>query len=96
MSIKKFDTLLWGLLPSLLLPLVVMLIYWVVKSDAGFFHFIGEFQRMGMLSKMVSLSVIPNLLLFFLFIWTKRNLSARGVIYGTFLWAFVMLTLKFF
>ena len=96
MSTKKFDTLLVGLLPSLLIPLVVLLIFWVVKSDAGLFQFIGDFQRMGMLSKMVSLSVIPNLLLFFLFIWTKRNLSARGVIYGTFLWAFVMLTLKFF
>lgn len=96
MSTKKFDTLLVGLLPALLIPLVVMLIFWGLKSDAGLFQFIVDFQRMGMLSKMVSLSVIPNLLLFFLFIWTKRDLSARGVIYGTFLWAFVMLTLKFF
>jgi hypothetical protein len=48
-----------------------------------------------MLSKVVSLAAIPNLLLFFLFIWTKRNFSARGVIFATLLLAFVMLILKF-
>jgi hypothetical protein len=95
MSTKKFDKLSWGLIPSLLLPLVILLISWVVKSDTGFFHFISQFQRMGMLSKMVSLSVIPNLLLFFIYIWTNRNLSARGVVFGTMLWALVMLGLKF-
>ncbi len=44
---------------------------------------------------MISLSVIPNLLLFFLFIWTNRTLSARGVIFATLLVAMVMLVLKF-
>jgi hypothetical protein len=50
---------------------------------------------MGLLSKLLSLSAIPNLLLFFVFIWTNRPFSARGVIFATLVVALVMLVLKF-
>ncbi|RLD89685.1 MAG: hypothetical protein DRJ29_16385 [Bacteroidetes bacterium] len=94
MSEKKFDTLLTGLIPALILPALTLVGFWIVKSDRGFVDFLQHFQQMDMLSKVVSLTAIPNLLLFFLFIWTKRNFSARGVIFATFLLAFVMLILK--
>ena len=84
-----------GLVPGLVLPALTMLIIWVIKSDEGLGQFLVKFQQMKMLSKLVSLSVIPNLLLFFLFIWTNRNFAARGVIFSTLLLAFLMLLLKF-
>lgn len=95
MSEKKFDNLLAGLIPALILPALTLVAFWIVKSDRGFVDFLVYFQDMKMLSKVVSLTAIPNLLLFFLFIWTKRNFSARGVIFATLLLAFVMLILKF-
>ena len=95
MSEKKFDTLLTGLIPAIILPALTLVGFWIVKSDRGFVDFLVYFQEMKMLSKVVSLTAIPNLLLFFLFIWTKRNFSARGVIFATLLLAFVMLILKF-
>ena len=95
MSNKKFDTLLTGLLPALVLPVLTMLVFWLVKSDRGLLEFLTRFQQMKMLSKVVSLAAIPNLLLFFVFIWTNRNFSARGVIFATFLLAFIMVILKF-
>ena len=94
MSEKKFDTLLTGLILGLILPTLTLVGFWIVKSDRGFVDFLVYFQEMKMLSKMVSLTAIPNLLLFFLFIWTKRNFSARGVVFATLLLAFVMLILK--
>ncbi len=94
MSEKKFDTLLTGLVPALILPVLTLLGFWIVKSDLGFVDFLIYFQKMKMLSKVVSLAAIPNLLLFFLFIWTNRNFSARGVVFATILLAFVMLILK--
>ena len=94
MSKKKFDTLLTGLIPALILPALTLVGFWIVKSDRDFVDFLVYSQEMKMLSKVVSLTAIPNLLLFFLFIWTKRNFSARGVIFATFLLAFVMLILK--
>ena len=95
MSEKKFNTLLTGLIPALVLPALILVAFWLVKSDRGFVDFLVYFQEMNMLSKMVSLAAIPNLLLFFLFIWTNTNFSARGVIFSTLLLAFVMLILKF-
>lgn len=95
MSHRKFDTLLTGLLPGIVLPVLALMVFWMVKSDRGFVDFLEQFQQMRMLSKVVSLAAIPNLLLFFLFIWTNRNFAARGVIFATLLLAFVMLILKF-
>lgn len=95
MSNKKFDTLLTGLVPALVLPVLTMLVFWLVKSDRGLLEFLTRFHQMKMLSKVVSLAAIPNLLLFFIFIWTNRNFSARGVIFATFLLAFIMVILKF-
>lgn len=94
MSEKRFNTLLTGLIPALVLPVLTVLGFWIIKSDRGLVDFLQQFQQMGMLSKIVSLAAIPNLLLFFLFIWTNRNFSARGVIFATFLLAFLMLILK--
>lgn len=95
MSEKRFDSMLHGLIPGLLLPPLALVIFWWVKSDLGFWNFLVRFQFMGMLSKVLSVVTIPNLLLFFVFIWTHRNFSARGVIFATLLIAFVMLVLKF-
>lgn len=95
MSEKRFDSMLYGLIPGLLLPPLALLIFWLAKSDLGFWNFLQRFQMLGMLSKVLSLAAVPNLLLFFVFIWTRRNFSARGVIFATLLVAFVMLILKF-
>ncbi len=87
--------MLYGLIPGLVLPPATLVIFWMVKSELGLWNFLVRFQYLGMLTKVLSLATIPNLLLFFLFIWTQRNFSARGVIFATLLMAFVMLVLKF-
>jgi len=92
---KRFDTLLSGLIPGIILPLVALVVIWAIQSDLGFLEFLQNFQHRNILSKMVSLAALPNLLLFFLFIWTNRTFSARGVIFATLVLAFVMLVLKF-
>jgi len=92
---KRYNSIPAGLIPGLILPIVTLIIIWLVKYDGGFFQFLTVFQKMGMLSKLLSLSVIPNLLLFFLFLWLNRSFSARGVIFATLVMAFVMLVLKF-
>ncbi|MCK4746147.1 MAG: hypothetical protein KAT15_03890 [Bacteroidales bacterium] len=79
----------------MLLPVITLIIFWAVRVDGNFFQFLENFQQLGMLSKALSLSTIPNLLLFFLFLWTDRSFSARGVIFATLVMAFVMLVLKF-
>ncbi len=95
MSNKKFDTLWHGLIPGLVLPALALLGFWIIKSDRGIVDFMEHFQTINMLSKVVSLCAIPNLLLFFIYIWTMRNFSARGVIFATLMLALIMVILKF-
>ena len=92
---KKFNTIAFGLIPGMILPVLSLIGFWLVKYNGGFFDFLFKFQQLGMLPKVLSLATIPNLILFFLFIWSNRTFSARGVIFATLVIAFVMLVLKF-
>ena len=88
---KRFNTVLTGFLPGLLLPAITLLVFWMIRYEGGLGEFLSSFQQMNMLSKVVSLAAIPNLLLLFGFIWTDRYYSARGVILATLLVALGML-----
>lgn len=92
---RRFDSVLTGLILGLIIPVVTMVIIWVVRFEISLSDFLSSFQQMRVLSKVISLAAIPNLLLFFLFIWTNRPYSARGVIFATLVVAMVMLVLKF-
>lgn len=94
-SEKRFNSLVTGLIPGILIPLITLVIFWTVRYDGKFTEFLTQFGRMGLLSKVLSLCILPNLLLFFIFIWTDRSFSARGVIFATIIMAFVMLVVKF-
>ena len=92
---RRFDSLVYGLVPGIILPVIFVIVFWAVKYEGGgLLEFLQKFQEQKLLTKVVSLSAIPNLLLFFLFIWSNRSFSARGVIFATFLLAFLMLILK--
>ena len=94
-SRKRFNSLWSGFIPGLILPLLVLLLIWAVRSHQDLGTFLKVFQRDGYLAKVLSLSVVPNLLLFYIFIWTRRTFSARGVILATLVVAGIMLVLKF-
>lgn len=84
-----------GLAAGLMIPILTLFLIWLIRYDLGLMEFLSSFQKIGALSKLISLSVIPNLLLFFIFIWTNRSFSARGVIFATLLVSMIMLLLKF-
>ncbi len=92
---KNLDNILTGMIPGLLIPLITLLIIWKIRYDGGLMEFLATFHHMDMLSKLLSLACLPNLLLFFVFIWTNRIISSRGVIFATLIIAVLMLVLKF-
>ncbi len=92
---NKYDNLQTGLILGILLPFVAILIAWIVNSEVSLIDYLKGFRRMNSLSGLISLSAIPNLLLFFVFIWTDKIKSGRGVIFATFIVAFIMLMFKF-
>ena len=95
-QIKKYNTVLHGLLPGILLPLLTLMILWQVSAEDSIVQYLKAFYIMKSLAGLISLCSVPNLLLFFIFIWTNRIKSARGVIIATLIMAGIMLVFKIF
>jgi len=62
--------------------------------DASFQGVLNMYSKGGVLTHVISLSVIVNLLIFFLFIWSSKERSAQGVLGATIAWALLVLILK--
>jgi hypothetical protein len=91
---NKFDTLYTGLILGIILPMLAILAIWIFNSEGSLGNYLKGFYLVNSLAGLISLSAIPNLLLFFVFIWTNRVKSANGVIFATFIAAFIMLLFK--
>ncbi|MDA3868129.1 MAG: hypothetical protein PF489_15465 [Salinivirgaceae bacterium] len=79
---KRFDNIWLGLGLSIILTAIAFFGFYYINEDR--FHTLSTFFNYitftGMFSSVISLSALPNLILFFLFIWTRRYRSARGVL----------------
>lgn len=85
-----------GAFLGILLPVVVLFIYQHAKfEDLSFFNFLKSYFKIGILTHVISLAVIPNLVLFFGFVNTDNLKAARGVLLSTFIFAFTVLILRF-
>jgi len=93
---KKMNSFLWGLIPGLIVPMITISIFYTFKFNS---YTIGEFIDLmkynGVFTKVISLCVIPNLLLFFVCIWTDRYTPGKGVILATFVYTILVLILKY-
>jgi hypothetical protein len=96
-SISKYNKLIIGLIAGMIVPFIALFAFYFFKRDV---HSISEYmmliRKMEILSSVISLCALPNLLVFFLFLWKNYYYSARGVILATFLWAVVVLITRFF
>ena len=93
----KPDKIYIGLLSGIVLPLVVFYIYFALRhGDVDFSFYITMLHRYGLLFKVMSLCVLADLPLFYIFIQLKFWRSARGVVMACFLFAFIVAGYKIF
>lgn len=93
---KKLNKISWGLFFGILLPAISLYVFYKIKYDnMELGEFLRSFHQMGILTHVISLSVIPNLVLFFLFMRKNYLRGGRGVLLATFLFAFAVLIIRF-
>ncbi|MEW6467391.1 MAG: hypothetical protein AB1458_00615 [Bacteroidota bacterium] len=93
---RRFDNLWIGAVLGLLSPIAVFFAFYLIKySHMSLGRFFDYVSREGTLSPRISLCVIINLLIFYIFIWTHRYYSARGIILSTFIYAAFVIYVKF-
>lgn len=93
---KKYDRAYVGILSGIIAPVLAFFAYYLWQfNNISFSSFWNILLARGVLAPMFSLSAIPNLLVFFIFVWTDRMNAARGVLAATFFIGFVIVILKF-
>ncbi len=95
-SAEKYNNLRIGLILGFLAPLLgFIVIYAVAFRGMNLSEYVDLLIYNKKLSSIISLSVIPNLLLFFIFIWLNYLYSARGVLASTLIFALLVVLTKF-
>jgi uncharacterized membrane protein SpoIIM required for sporulation len=101
-----YDTFLFGILAGVVVQLIsfyfILLLHksllgYTERSVVEFLQYLLNYDtgRTQIIPKLLSLSAISDLLLFFIFIWTNKLRSARGAIGSAFLLGIVIVILKF-
>lgn len=92
---QRFDSTKLGLIAGFGLPLLILVITFLVKGYSyGIIPFVKGLVAYGALTKMLSLCVYPNLIPFFISIWTDRLQTARGVLGATIAMAIITFVLQ--
>ena len=92
-----FDKTWLGILLGLMAPLFAFMLYYFINYNFMTFRNFINFMKLGdTYTPIISLCVLANLAVFYLFIWKNRYKGTRGVLISTFIWAGFIVYLKFF
>lgn len=93
----KFNNLFLGIGIGMFLPLFFLMCYWLWSYRFMSFVQFGRYLvMMKVFAPTLSLSVIPNLGVFFLFLNQERYKTSRGVIFSTILIGGLIMYLKIY
>jgi hypothetical protein len=82
---------------GLVVPFLVLFIFFKLKFPHVTIQYIIDYSiQMRALPKIISLCVLPNLGIFFLFMRVNYLFAARGIILATFIMTLFVLALKMF
>ncbi len=94
---QKFDNLWLGTVLGVIAPLIalyaIFLFSYPGESFSSFFEIIW-LQKI--FTRVVSIAVVANLAIFFIFIWTNKLRSAKGVLGATVGYAILVFAIKIF
>jgi len=95
---QKYDAIPIGLVPGLIMPVISFYIFYLIKNSSSmtFLEFVQYLNGSGVVPQSITLGVLPNLLVFFIFIWTNKYQSARGVLLATMIYTAAILIYKYF
>lgn len=93
---SKFDRLSLGFILGIIVPILTLILVYLARFETYTFpSFLRTLVALHALSALLSLTVIPNLLVFFIFIWTNHLYTARGVLGATIIAALIIMLIKY-
>ena len=87
----------FGLAAGLIVPLITIIIaYYQAYSYMEIKDFYLRFVHLKLFSAFISLCALPDMLVFFIFIWGNRLIGARGALTAIFILTVIVVIFKFF
>ncbi len=84
-----------GFIAGMIIPMVSFLVFYLFRyGHIPFIEFWRYIWFRDILAPLLSLNILPNLVIFYLFIRKNYLLSARGVLLATFMFAGIILLFK--
>jgi len=85
-----------GIVAGLLMPSLAFLLYYLINYSYMTIPGFANYLKMGdTYTPVISLCVLANLAAFYPFIWKEKWNGAKGVLGATFVWAAIVVFLKF-
>lgn len=86
-----------GMISGVLLPVLVFAIIFLYRSEGkDKLQYLRDMHYAGITPKLLALSLLPNLILFYGFLRADRLATARGVVFSLFVHGIVIALLKIF
>ena len=94
---KKYNFLWIGVIAGVIAPLITSYLYYLTKNIPGITYqvYIENVLGYGIMSQILSLCLMGNLAVFFIFLKLDRDRTAQGVLLASFIYGMVMLVFKF-
>ena len=91
----KLDSMPLGVLTGIVFPVIVLCGYYFINySYMSLSGFLNYLILGGVYLPLISLCVVANLLVFFIFIWREDYQTTRGILLSTFLYAGIVFYMK--
>ena len=92
----KYDKLATGMVAGLLLPVITaLMIFLFSKGDPSVNEWLRKIVDADLVTKVITLCVVPNVLIFLLFNHFDMLRAAKGVLGLTIVWAVLVFGIKF-
>ncbi|MFT3738284.1 MAG: hypothetical protein QM786_05970 [Breznakibacter sp.] len=93
----KCNKLYIGLAAGLVLPVLTSYIIYLTKYEGqySYWEFMKGLLALRTMGKMISISVIANLIVFIIAITYEKYILSKGLVIATFVWVVVVLGVKF-
>jgi len=93
----KYDNFFAGFISGILIPLLVAFIAFLVTSKGlTLLEYYFEILKKGFMTHGLTLCILPDIILFFVFNWADMLKSAKGILWATIIWLLVLVVNKFF
>lgn len=85
-----------GTILSLLVPFVGLIIFYFIRfTEHSLSEYISSLITFNLIAPVISVSLVPNVLLFFFFVNRDRYKEGQGVILAMLLWGLMVVYFKF-